>query len=308
MPNLQKQYPDLDNDIVLPRCYRNPRDILVLAHALGFGIYNSHIIQMLENNEHWEDLGYEILQGNCQEGDRMIVHRPLRNSPLDIPTNQEKNQLIRWQVCENYDDEIQWICDAVQKNIQEDKLNPEDILIICIDNRCARRYFDDISHELKQKNIQSNSTFQLASSGKNFFVSNAITLSTVYKAKGNEAALVYLIGMDTFYVVKDSRIERNKLFTAITRTKAWLTITGAGESTNFIIEEIKEVLERMPNLEFIYPNIEEMDILQRDLAKVNEDKKAIREKFQELMNEADKKGIPKEELRRMMDSEKVLKK
>ena len=29
------------NDFVLPKCYRNQRDVLVLAHATGFGIYGS---------------------------------------------------------------------------------------------------------------------------------------------------------------------------------------------------------------------------------------------------------------------------
>ena len=47
-------------DIVLHKCYRNPRKILVAAFALGLGIYNLgrkgeiKVLQRLESNEHWD--------------------------------------------------------------------------------------------------------------------------------------------------------------------------------------------------------------------------------------------------------------
>src|SRR5690606_12528902 len=39
-----------ENDIVLSRCYRNQRETLLVAHAIGFGIYHE-IVQMLESAE-----------------------------------------------------------------------------------------------------------------------------------------------------------------------------------------------------------------------------------------------------------------
>jgi superfamily I DNA and RNA helicase len=47
------------NDHVLPKCYRNQRDVLVLAHAAGFGIYGQPV-QMLQDRAHWEDVGYDV--------------------------------------------------------------------------------------------------------------------------------------------------------------------------------------------------------------------------------------------------------
>src|SRR5262249_6615448 len=47
------------NDTVLSKCYRNQREVLLVAHALGFGIY-SEIVQLLESREHWQDVGYEV--------------------------------------------------------------------------------------------------------------------------------------------------------------------------------------------------------------------------------------------------------
>ena len=48
---LQSAHPDMDNDIVLPKSYRNPKEILVMAHAVGFGIYNDKLIQMLQKRQ-----------------------------------------------------------------------------------------------------------------------------------------------------------------------------------------------------------------------------------------------------------------
>ncbi|MFQ5981647.1 MAG: hypothetical protein ACE5OZ_26170, partial [Candidatus Heimdallarchaeota archaeon] len=44
-----KSKKELNEDVVLFKCYRNPREILVCAHAVGFGIYGERIVQMFEN-------------------------------------------------------------------------------------------------------------------------------------------------------------------------------------------------------------------------------------------------------------------
>jgi superfamily I DNA and RNA helicase len=50
--------PGATNDAILSKCYRNQRDVLVTAHAMGFGIYGT-IVQLLESVEHWQDVGYD---------------------------------------------------------------------------------------------------------------------------------------------------------------------------------------------------------------------------------------------------------
>ena len=295
LEQLRKNHPEIDNDIVLPRCYRSPREILVLAHAIGFGIYNSSIVQMLENKEHWEDLGYEVVKGNCRKGDEMIICRPDKNSPLGVNIKEKLNNLVNHYIADSFLNEVEWISDSVSLNIQEEELKPEDVLIICIDDKYARRYFSQISAVLAQKGISSNNVLENTYS-TDFFVEGSVTLSTVYKAKGNEAAMVYVIGTDTFSFEKDSRTARNKLFTAFTRSKAWLIITGTGHQTRILVEEISAALGEMPNLKFTYPDIEKMDVLQRDLASDIQVKKSLREKFQELIIDAERKGISYEEL------------
>jgi len=299
LAKLQEQYPQIDNDIVLAKCYRSSREILVLAHAIGFGIYNSKIIQMLENKDHWSDLGYEVIQGDCKEGSHMIIQRPLNNSPLTISEKQKPEELIRSYTASDMTDEVSWVCNSIQNDIENEKLNPEDILVVCIDDKYARKYFTRISENLREIDIKSNNVLADIYA-TDFFVEGCVTLSTVYRAKGNEAAIVYVIGVDTFVYEKDSIIARNKLFTAFTRAKAWLVVTGANEYAEILFKEIRAALSKMPNLEFIYPNIEEMNVFQRDLADVNVAKVPLREKIQELFNEAERKNISPEELLHLM--------
>jgi superfamily I DNA and RNA helicase len=51
---------------------------------------------------------------------------------------------------------------------------------------------------------------------------------------------------------------RNTLFTAITRSRAWVRITGSGEAMAPIATEVRTVIERQFQLEFKIPTPEEL--------------------------------------------------
>ena len=76
-----------NQDIILEKCYRNSRPALVTAHALGFGIYRktdegkTGLVQMFENKELWEDVGYKIKEGELEEGKRVVLKRDRDSSP-----------------------------------------------------------------------------------------------------------------------------------------------------------------------------------------------------------------------------------
>lgn len=91
-----------------------------------------------------------------------------------------------------------------------------------------------------------------------------VTLSTVYRAKGNEASAVFVIGVDA--VSLRTRAGRNKLFTAITRSKAWVRISGMGDTARAINNEIKTAIENFPYLRFRMPDLREVELIQRDLS------------------------------------------
>ena len=68
-----------------------------------------------------------------------------------------------------------------------------------------------------------------------------VTLSTVHRAKGNEAAAVIVTGIDALYPLRDSRTGRNRIFTAFTR-RTWLRVSGVGDVGDFFLRELSVAL------------------------------------------------------------------
>jgi superfamily I DNA and RNA helicase len=301
LATLQSNHPRQSNDIILHKSYRNPLEILLVAHSIGFGLYNDKVLQKLENKDHWEDIGYIIEKGDCNEGESTVISRPIENSPMTISKHQKSKKIISSHIAENMEEEIKWICKAIKDDLNENLL-PEDILVVCTDNRYARRYFQKIATRLLQLGIQSHNMFD-SYIGSDFAVDGSVTLSTVYKAKGNEAASVYVIGTDTFAVNKDNIVERNKLFTAFTRSKAWLTITGCTDNTNVLLNEINLALEKIPRLEFIYPG--DVKTLRRELAEESANENKMLKKMQDLIEQM---GLTEEEALELLSKSKRKKK
>lgn len=287
---------DSDQDIILHKCYRNDRRILVVAFALGLGIYNDKILQMPEDNSHWEDLGFIITKGNSQIGDDMIINRPEENSPINIA--DKNNVTIKSFEGNQIENECNYVVGCIRRDI-ENGIPPEEILIISLDDRNARKYFKAFVGLLNPILPVFNLS-EAPFNNKIFKHTGHITLSTVYRAKGNEAGSVYIVGTDSVFLSKDSIIERNKLFTAITRAKLWVTLTGTGNSMKKCEEEIGIALGNFPDLRFIMPDPGKLKTIQRDFGQ----KLALTRRIKKLREDAKKQGIEWDEIINSQDIDK----
>lgn len=242
---LNQKTPDISNDIILEKCYRNPYEILVMAHALGFGIYNDELIQCFEDKLSWEEMGYVVEEGDCVEGEKMVISRPIENSPR----NHRLKDNFKLESLDDFEKEINFVCNSIENDIKNEGLKPEDIMVISLDDRHAKTYFKNISVRLAEMNILSNN-LSADYFYRGFIKENCVTLSTVYKAKGNEAAAVYVVGADAFENDKYDRSMRNKIFTAFTRAKVWLTVSGISIKNKNLEQEIEKV--KANNYKFIF--------------------------------------------------------
>jgi superfamily I DNA and RNA helicase len=239
-------------DIILYKCYRNPRYALLNAFALGLGIYNSRVLQRLENNKHWEDLGFFVEQGDSKDNDQMIISRPIENSPIE--TNDYFNaDSVTIKVFTNLSDECRFIVDEINNDIKHNELRPDDICVISLDGNNIAAYFSSIQLGLEKKGINVFNLLEASNNNTFFSRENHVTLSTINKAKGNESGMVYVVGVDAIFFNKDFIIDRNKLFTAITRSKGWVTITGL-EAAGLCEEEINKLKDNDYKLKFIQPS------------------------------------------------------
>lgn len=274
----------VSNDLVLYKCYRNPREVLVCSHAVGLGIYGQHIVQMLQDRGHWEDVGYVVEQGDFTTGSPTVITRPAENSPLSIPALEPREELIKLYRADSFPEELDMIVVEVMR-LLEQGLKPDDILIICLDDRNAKNYHEGLTQRFAERSIGTHDVLNNPFSASTFRFEGRITLSTVHRAKGNEAPAVFVAGIDAVASGLSGRTARNRLFTAFTRTKCWLRISGLAKYAGTLFDEIETALAKAPKLEFQWPNLANVETLQRDLSQRQAKARRAREEYLRTMSD-----------------------
>jgi len=271
----------LSLDKFLNSCYRTPCATLVCAHAIGLGIYRRPV-QAIKTPEDWENLGYKL---NGAYGDRFTsnqeisVYRDIETSPSLY--DEDKEKLIITQHHENILLECEWVAEKINNDIVNEGLNASDILIICADDRHFKNYYNQISRYLSQYSIDVNNVNADKFNISDFSVDNKVTYSTIHKAKGNEGYSVYIVGSESLYHNPNVK-NRNLLFTAMTRTKGWLVMTGIGVPALELFDEIQDAKSRIPYLQFNYPSGEELHKIEIDLQRFVHNEEA--EDFKKLLD------------------------
>jgi len=187
-------YPgSIEKDLVLHRSYRCPEAVLMLAHAIGLGLYSPQgCIQMLADAGSWESIGYEVQGGQLHAHEPVTIYRPSKNSPNPIARIYDQQKLVTASVFESRGDELEWVAESIAASVQEQDVPPEHILAISLDGLKAKSYLTALQSRLQAKGIAStipgvsDDVAAFAEQGK-------VTLSTIYRAKGNEAAIVHIL-------------------------------------------------------------------------------------------------------------------
>lgn len=242
-----------NQDIVLHCCYRTPRKVLIGAFSLGLGIYNEKVLQRLPSNMRWTSLGFDVERGNCADGDQMVISRPIKNTP-SVLNEQFGTYIMSWKSFDYSNDECKYVAEQIIKNIEQEGLLPDDICVICLDQRNIATYYSYLCFYLNQKGIRSFNMLNAPNTNTKFTHDSHVTLATLNKAKGNEAGMVYIMGADVIFKVNNNVKERNRLFTAITRAKGWVMITGTGkEYMNKLSQELNMLINNDMRLVFTQP-------------------------------------------------------
>lgn len=254
--SLDGEYPGpIDKDFVLHKSYRCPQEILMIAHAVGLGLYRSKgPVQMLADVNSWRSIGYELVSGSLATGERVIIERPPENSPNRIGDLFPDKPLFLARRFESRDEELAFVTQEISKNISEDGVKPEQIVVISLDSVRAKRYMSALQSHLWSAGVSSTIP-GIADGQAEFAEPGKVTLATVYRAKGNEAPVVYIISFDSLFDYVEEIRNRNRAFTSVSRSKARVTITGIGPQMAAAEREIEEIRRRLPRFEFEFPNM-----------------------------------------------------
>lgn len=302
-------------DIILEKCYRNSKPLLTTAHALGFGIYRNAssktgtgLIQMFDHSQLWKDVGYSIADGELQDGKDVTLVRTTQSSPIFLEDHSTIDDLIQFHTFASEEEQAEWLVKEIQKNLSGDELRFDDIIVINPDPKRTKSAVSSIRVGLYKNKINSHLT-GIDTTPDKFFLSasNSITFTGIYRAKGNEAGMVYIInGQDCYESFGSLSAVRNQLFTAITRSKAWVRVLGIGKNMEQLKKEFESVKANHFKLKFQYPTKElrkKLNIVNRDMTE--EEKKKVRKagsSLGELLKSLDEGHVNLEDL----DSDQIV--
>jgi superfamily I DNA and RNA helicase len=267
-------------DINLTTSYRAPVEVLTTAHALGLGIYREvkfgeiPFVNMLRDKEVWIDIGYQVQEGTLEYGQYVALARKekrLENENL-ITTSPYENELQQYNELSN----------IIINLLKNEDIIPEDILIIDLSYKLSdnhAKFRTIFNHNAREANLFEPDSDKLSVSinlvnkdnPTRMKVKNAIPYTTIFRAKGNEANLVFIVNADSLEMVKS--ISRNKIFTAMTRARYAVWLMGL-KQINSYEKEIKEVENKNYVLGFTYPTESELEKIKTygELESVNERK------------------------------------
>src|SRR5690606_10104189 len=269
---------DPRRDVILQKCYRNSGPVLVTAHALGFGIYRERLrgadtglVQMFDQPGLWEEIGYRVAGGTLEKGKRVILERTAETSPEFLSAHSPIHDLVLFKRFRSEEAQNAWLVEQILYNIHRDELRHDDIIVIHPDPTSARKRIGPIRKALLQHGVQ-NHLAGVDTDADVFFRMEvpSVTFTGIYRAKGNEGGMVYVINaQDCDGIGAGLASLRNRLFTAITRSKAWVRVIGYGDGMANLIREYEQLREHDFRLDFAYPTddvLGKLRIVHRDLS------------------------------------------
>lgn len=248
---------------IMKKCYRTPRSVLMAAHALGMGIFRRQgMLTGLTNKADWEALGYEI-QGVFRNGHQITLSRPIDNSPHPLENylkHYPEESLLSFKHYSQYDDELQALIESIQHDIKVEGLAPEQILVITLDSSAKAtntifQAFHSAGLDIyiaSAKDINTIPKKWPNNDPNGFRRQGAVTLTSIARAKGNEADMVYVIGINKLADKEDDIKLRNQLFIAISRSCGWVHLSGTKMQDTTLKQEIEHVLSSQNTFQFTY--------------------------------------------------------
>ena len=229
------------------------------------------MVQMFDRTELWTDVGYRVQSGVLEDGKEVCLYRPADTSPTFLENHSEPDDLIQFIAFENEMEQAEWLAQEIHKNLTKDELRADDIVVINPNPLTTRANCGLPRQLLASMRINSHVAGQ-DTSPDTFYKSDieSITFTGIYRAKGNEAGMVYVIhAQDCHTVGRNLSTLRNQLFTAITRSKAWIRVLGIGPGMEELQREFQRLQERQFTLDFVYPDAtqrQQLRLLHRDVA------------------------------------------
>lgn len=263
MPNsvLAGEYAgSVPKDFVLPNCYRTPRPVLMTAHGVAMGLYTDNPVEMFYYDKEWEAIGYRVNNPaslRIERGDEVEIERPDENSKNLLETLLRENKknphnLVQTSTCQDSNHQIAFVQDKIGQLIIDEGVPPEEIIIVNLATGNNKSYMLEIQHALNSISVKSVIPGYIESADI-FKPKGYVTITTPFRAKGNEANVVFVLNAHKVKNDYTSRM-RNAFFVAVTRSRGWCYISGIGTQMEAVSREITAIKSSFPKFKFTCPD------------------------------------------------------
>lgn len=248
-------------DINLSVCYRTPKEILVTAHALGLGVYKKNddgtpnIVNMIQDLDTWAAIGYEVEDGKLALGQDVVLSRK------DVISDKCQDSVVILD-SNSVEEQYTYVSNEILNLIQNEDVSPDDIMIIDLDSINLNDNFTLFKKVLMSKAWDESNSKWICSvnlvnkdNAIKFRIKDSIPYTTIFRAKGNEANIVFVINAHKLQSI--SSYSRNRIFTAMTRARFKVYLLGVGNMQSFV-QEAQTVKENDYKLKFKYPTKNEL--------------------------------------------------
>lgn len=250
-------------DVVLPVCYRNTPWALATAHAVGFGVYSKGgLLQHFDEPGLWQEIGYRVESGTLEPGHDVTLSRRPDSYPPYFDDLLVKGDAVAVEVFDDEPAQDAWVAEQISVNLGTDELEDRDILIVLPDAYTSKKRYLRLARVLTRHGIDSHLVGVNASADQ-VFRAESVAVAHIYRAKGNEAPMVYVLDSERALERFNPLTRRNTLFTAITRSRAWVRICASGPAAPDIAEELRNVQDQDYRLTFQVPTAPELARLRR---------------------------------------------
>jgi superfamily I DNA and RNA helicase len=264
------------SDIILPICYRNTPWALTAAHAVGLGVYRiptdrregTGIVQFYDDPRVWKEIGYAVMAGRVAPGEHVRLVRDPASTPGFFRDLLDAEDALVWRTFLTTTAEEEWVATEILKNLTDDGLSARDVMVVS-----ANPFFSDaesipLVRALTRVGVPAHVAGKAGRRDELFGTDGSVPICHINHAKGNEAPMVYVVHAEHGAFPDKVIRRRNTLFAAITRSRAWVRITGSGPGMETIKIELDRVASHGYAIDLSVPTVRElaqMRRLQRDL-------------------------------------------
>ena len=225
------------------------------------------IVNMMEDYSIWKAVGYKEKEGILGYGKHVVLQR-------DEAIEYKPEECVDITTVNDRKEQYEKVVKEIVRLVEKEDVVLEDILIIDLASMSLKDDFSELKKEFICQTEGSAINYRIHLVDKdnaiNFKRNESITFTTIFRAKGNEANIVFVL--NAHKISSMITCSRNRLFTALTRAKFKAYVYGVdGDVMKSLRDEYEEVKTKKYELDFIYPTSEVLKEIQ-NIAKVESEK------------------------------------